>query len=279
MTQRAVEKMVKKYAMLVVPLKKRMSPHKLRSTYATNLYHETGDIYLVAEALGHADVNTTRKHYASMSDVRMRHAAASTHLLREEPAAGSSVDAPASPAAVSDSPTPVVVANSPTPLPADTSGEAKATEPSSTATTAVGTTDAAGASPLSTEDSLAVQAAELSPATVTEYNTQEPKSDTAIAEKPESGSIPAGFSSTSVEAHSAISEAPDSSAFLADSPLSMPKTEPVSPLAASSPENSDVRQNGLATDAPQPLQHPASDGTPPRPLTHRARAAAHRNQL
>jgi integrase/recombinase XerC len=79
-TQRAVELMVKKYAMLVVPLKRRMSPHKLRSTYATNLYQATEDIYLVAEALGHSDVNTTRKHYASMSDARMREAASNTHL-------------------------------------------------------------------------------------------------------------------------------------------------------------------------------------------------------
>lgn len=83
-TQRAVENMVKKYAMLVVPLKKRMSPHKLRSTYATNLYQETEDIYLVAEALGHSDVNTTRKHYASMSDARMRQAAANTHLSNDD---------------------------------------------------------------------------------------------------------------------------------------------------------------------------------------------------
>jgi len=84
MTQRAVEKMVKKYAMLVVPLKKRISPHKLRSTYATNLYEETKDIYLVAETLGHSDVNTTRKHYASMSAARMRQAASHTHLRANE---------------------------------------------------------------------------------------------------------------------------------------------------------------------------------------------------
>jgi integrase/recombinase XerC len=83
-TQRAVEQMVKKYALLVVPLKRRMSPHKLRSTYATNLYQETEDIYLVAEALGHSDVNTTRKHYASMSDAHMRQAAANTHLIASE---------------------------------------------------------------------------------------------------------------------------------------------------------------------------------------------------
>ncbi|MEA4999094.1 MAG: tyrosine-type recombinase/integrase [Candidatus Limiplasma sp.] len=79
-TQRAVELMIKKYAMLVVPLKRRMSPHKLRSTYATNLYEATQDIYLVAETLGHADVNTTRKHYASMSAARMRQAASHTRL-------------------------------------------------------------------------------------------------------------------------------------------------------------------------------------------------------
>ena len=83
-TQRAVQKMVKKYCALAVPLKKRMSPHKLRSTYATRLYHETEDIYLVAEALGHSDVNTTRKHYAAMSDQRRREAAQNTHLPTNE---------------------------------------------------------------------------------------------------------------------------------------------------------------------------------------------------
>ena len=83
-TQRAVELMVKKYAKLVVPLKRKMSPHKLRSTYATNLYKETQDIYLVAEALGHSDVNTTRKHYAAMSDARRRAAAQNTHLPSKE---------------------------------------------------------------------------------------------------------------------------------------------------------------------------------------------------
>lgn len=77
---RAVEIMVKKYATLAAPLKKRLSPHKLRSTFGTNLYHETGDIYLVADVLGHADVNTTRKHYAAMQDDRRRLAAKSVKL-------------------------------------------------------------------------------------------------------------------------------------------------------------------------------------------------------
>ncbi len=77
---RAVQVMVKKYAQLAAPLKKHLSPHKLRSTFGTNLYHETGDIYLVADVLGHTDVNTTRRHYAAMSDDRRRLAAKKVRL-------------------------------------------------------------------------------------------------------------------------------------------------------------------------------------------------------
>ncbi|MCI8983163.1 MAG: tyrosine-type recombinase/integrase [Hungatella sp.] len=73
MSVRSVEKLVKKYAKLVNPLKK-ITPHKLRSTYGTSLYQETGDIYLVADVLGHSDVNTTRRHYAAMEDSRRRSA-------------------------------------------------------------------------------------------------------------------------------------------------------------------------------------------------------------
>jgi len=64
---RAVENIVKKYALEAAPLKK-ISPHKLRSTYGTNLYRATGDIYMVADVLGHRDVNTTKKHYAAIEE-------------------------------------------------------------------------------------------------------------------------------------------------------------------------------------------------------------------
>ncbi len=79
-TQRAVQNLVKKYAAVAAPLKTKISPHKLRSTYATNLYNETGDIYLVADVLGHTSVDTTRKHYADMTDARRRMAAEHVHL-------------------------------------------------------------------------------------------------------------------------------------------------------------------------------------------------------
>lgn len=79
MTVRAVEYLVKRYAKVVTPLKS-ISPHKLRSTFGTSLYQETGDIYLVADMLGHSDVNTTRKHYAAMSDEKRRMAAKAIKL-------------------------------------------------------------------------------------------------------------------------------------------------------------------------------------------------------
>ena len=79
MNVRSVENLVKKYARIVTPLKK-ITPHKLRSTYGTNLYRETGDIYLVADVLGHSDVNTTKKHYAALEDERRRSARNAVNL-------------------------------------------------------------------------------------------------------------------------------------------------------------------------------------------------------
>ena len=75
----AVENMVKKYAKQVTPYKK-ITPHKLRSTYGTSLYKETGDIYLVADVLGHKDVNATKKHYAAIDEDRRRQAASAVKL-------------------------------------------------------------------------------------------------------------------------------------------------------------------------------------------------------
>lgn len=79
---RSVEKLVKKYAGNVTNVKK-ITPHKLRSTFGTNLYKETGDIYLVADVLGHKDVNTTRKHYAAMKEENKRKAAKAVKLRED----------------------------------------------------------------------------------------------------------------------------------------------------------------------------------------------------
>ena len=78
----AIENLVKKYAQQITTTKK-ITPHKLRSTYGTTLYQETGDIYLVADVLGHKDVNTTKKHYAAIDDARRRQAAKAVKLRED----------------------------------------------------------------------------------------------------------------------------------------------------------------------------------------------------
>ena len=79
---RAIQLLVKKYASLTTPLKK-ITPHKLRSTYGTSLYKETNDIYIVADVLGHKDVNTTKRHYAAISE-DMRKSVAEKVKIRNE---------------------------------------------------------------------------------------------------------------------------------------------------------------------------------------------------
>ena len=59
----AVENLVKKYARAITTTKK-ITPHKLRSTYGTTLYQETGDIYLVADVLGQVPRNLSRTNTA-----------------------------------------------------------------------------------------------------------------------------------------------------------------------------------------------------------------------
>ena len=92
-TPRAVENLVKKYAQIATPLKK-ITPHKLRSTYGTMLYQESGDIYLVADVLGHKDVNTTRKHYAAMTEEKSRLAAKYIKLREDAPVVPDVPDTP-----------------------------------------------------------------------------------------------------------------------------------------------------------------------------------------
>lgn len=80
---RAMQMLVQKYARIAVPLKS-ISPHKLRSTYGTLLYQNTGDIYLVADVLGHKDVNTTRKHYAAIDENQRKRASRAVVLRQDE---------------------------------------------------------------------------------------------------------------------------------------------------------------------------------------------------
>lgn len=80
---RTVQMLVKKFANAATPLKK-ITPHKLRSTYGTNLYRETKDIYVVAAVLGHSDVNTTKKHYAAIDEDIKKDAASVVRLRKKD---------------------------------------------------------------------------------------------------------------------------------------------------------------------------------------------------
>lgn len=80
MSVRSVELMIKGYAQKA-GLNMKVTPHALRRTYGTNLYEESGDIYLVADALHHSSVETTRKHYANISKDHKRIAAEKSSSL------------------------------------------------------------------------------------------------------------------------------------------------------------------------------------------------------
>lgn len=63
LTSRSIEVLIKKYT---YNIDKKITPHKLRSTCATNIYQKSGDIYLTADIIGHRNIQNTRK-YAGIS--------------------------------------------------------------------------------------------------------------------------------------------------------------------------------------------------------------------
>lgn len=82
-TVRSVEILLKKYVAAALPYRsgEKITPHKMRSTFGTTLYKDTGDIKLVADALGHKNIATTQKHYAA-SDTAIKRSAFRNVRLR-----------------------------------------------------------------------------------------------------------------------------------------------------------------------------------------------------
>lgn len=66
---KGIEEMISKYS---VGLSRRITPHKMRSTCAMNLYDKTGDIYLVAEVLGHKNIDNTKKYAKATAERRKK---------------------------------------------------------------------------------------------------------------------------------------------------------------------------------------------------------------
>lgn len=77
---RSIQEMTHKYSKDI----KVVTPHKFRSTFGTNLYVATKDIYLVANALGHTNVETTRKHYAEIPEQIKENARNTLHLRKKK---------------------------------------------------------------------------------------------------------------------------------------------------------------------------------------------------
>lgn len=67
-----VAEMLKKYSAGVTD--KKVTPHVMRHSCATNLYEKTGDIYLCAKQLNHKNVSTTQR-YAELSKEKQKRAA------------------------------------------------------------------------------------------------------------------------------------------------------------------------------------------------------------
>lgn len=69
----SIQALVKNYCK-VAGIKRKITPHKLHSTFGTNVYEQTRDIYLVADLLGHKDVRTTTTHYTTVKESLKREA-------------------------------------------------------------------------------------------------------------------------------------------------------------------------------------------------------------
>ncbi len=65
---RAIQKLVKKYMLSSVPDKAdRITPHKLRTTFAENMLMKTGDVEKVQKLMGHSSISSTM-HYVTSTE-------------------------------------------------------------------------------------------------------------------------------------------------------------------------------------------------------------------
>lgn len=71
MTPRNIQYMIKRYAKKAgIRNAQKITPHKLRHTFATIIYQQTGDIRLVQDLLGHSSISTTQIY--SHTDLKQR---------------------------------------------------------------------------------------------------------------------------------------------------------------------------------------------------------------
>ena len=66
LSERSIQKLVKKYAVPEVVGTKHITPHKLRSSFGTAMLEQSNDIATVADILGHDSISTTKQYYAQV---------------------------------------------------------------------------------------------------------------------------------------------------------------------------------------------------------------------
>ena len=74
-TVRALQSMIKKYVRELFGEDTKLSAHKMRATFGTSLYRDTGDMKLAQEALHHKSISTTEKHYIGFDEEMKKKAA------------------------------------------------------------------------------------------------------------------------------------------------------------------------------------------------------------
>jgi len=77
LTPRSIQRLIKKYA-ATAGLTKKITPHTLRHTFATDLLSNGADVRQVQQLLGHASITTTQA-YTHLTDVHLRDVHAKYH--------------------------------------------------------------------------------------------------------------------------------------------------------------------------------------------------------
>ncbi len=82
LTPRSIERLVKKYA-IMAGISKKVTPHVIRHSFATDLLQNGADIRSVQIMLGHANIATTQI-YTHVTDTQLRQVHKEFHSRRKK---------------------------------------------------------------------------------------------------------------------------------------------------------------------------------------------------
>ena len=80
---RSVQRLVEKYTKPVSQDGRHISPHKLRSTYATQVYRESRDVLLASKALNHSSPTPTMRYTDMDEDIKRKAVEYTDDIIRD----------------------------------------------------------------------------------------------------------------------------------------------------------------------------------------------------